>query len=200
MKISLVFLTVLMTAQMTIAHAGVTECDRLAANPDDPDRVAEGVPDSRVDIKAAIIACTRSLEADPENPRLAYQLGRVSFYDGNTPNALKYIGQAAEQGYRQAEFVMGALGDNRREGVPADSCLVEDYWYRAATKGHLNAQVAYVRNVTKGLFDNCVIQASDTELAELIDVGNAGAENYPLLLLVKDLKEDVAARAARDQK
>ena len=198
MKTSITFLAILIMAPLTAIHAEVTECDRLAANPNDPDRVAEGVSSSRVDVKAAIIACTKSLEADLENSRFAYQLGRVSFYAGNTPDALKFIGQAAKQGYRQAEFVMGALADNRREGVPADNCAVEDYWYRAATKGHLHARVAYVRHVTKGLFDNCTVQASNAELAELINVEDAGSGNYFLRLLVDDLQEDVASRVSAE--
>lgn len=199
MKTNIIFLAIFIMMSPTAVHAEVTECDRFAANPNDPDRVAEGVPSSRVDIKAAINACRKSLQADPDSPRFAYQLGRVSFYAGNTPDALKYIGQASKQGYRQAEFVMGALADNRREGVPADNCAVEDYWYRAATSGHLHARVAYVRHVTKGRFDNCTVQASDTELAELIHFDGAGSSNYFFRLLVEDLQEDVAAFATRDK-
>jgi len=179
-------------APFALASAEVTECDRLAANPPDPDRVAEGVPRSQVNIEAAIDACNNALTADPENPRFAYQLGRVYFYGGNTPEALKYIGQAAHQKYRQAEFVMGALIDNQREGVPADICAVEDYWYRSAMQGHLHARIAYVRHVTKGRFESCDIQATPVQLQSLIDVEAAGSSNYFLRLLVTDLKEDVA--------
>jgi len=181
----------LMMTFFTSVNAEVTECDRLAANPPDPDRVVEGVPRSQVDIKAAIEACESALAADPDNARFAYQLGRVAFYGGDTPSSLKYIGQAASQGYRQAEFVMGALADNRREGVAADACAVEDFWYRAASSGHLHARVAYVRHVTKGLFDSCDLQADAEELTSLIDIQVTGSAQYFLRLLVSDLKEDV---------
>jgi TPR repeat protein len=188
-----VLFAVLVLTPLISVCAEVTECDRLAANPPDPDRVAEGVPRSEVNIEAAVTACKNALAADPENARFAYQLGRVYFYGGDTTNALKYIEQAASQGYRQAEFVMGALADNRREGVPADICTVEDYWYRAASKGHLHARVAYVRHVTKGRFDSCKIQATAAELTSLIDIQASGSASYFLRLLVDDLKEDVAA-------
>ncbi len=182
------------------ARAEVTECDQLAANPPDPDRVTTGVPRSEVDLKAAITACKSALTASPDTARFAYQLGRVYFYGGDMPNALKYIEQAAGQGYRQAEFVMGALTDNRREGVPADICSVEDYWYKSASKGHLHARVAYVRHVTKGRFDTCNVQATAAQLTSLIDIPVSGSASYFLRLLVEDLNEDVAAYVQRQQK
>ncbi len=193
MKVHIIILALLISTPFTAVNAEITECDRLAANPPDPDRVADGVPRSQVDVEAAIAACKSALVADPDNPRLAYQLGRVSFYGGDTPSSLKYIGQAASQGYRQAEFVMGALADNRREGVSADTCAVEDFWYRAATSGHLHARVAYVRHVTKGRFDTCNIQATSEELTSFIDIQASGSSVYFLRLLVADLKDDVAA-------
>ena len=114
MKINIFLIAIFVLAPLSSFCAEVSECDRLAANPPDPDRVADGVPRSQVDVDAAIDACERALAADSDNARLAYQLGRVYFYGGDTASALKYIGQAADEGYRQAEFVMGALADNRR--------------------------------------------------------------------------------------
>jgi len=194
-----VFLTMLaVLVPLGSIRADVTDCDRLAANPPDPDRLVEGVPRSEVDVGAAVQACTEALAASPDNARFAYQLGRVYFYAGNTEGALQYIGRAADQGYRQAEFVMGALADNRREGVPDNVCAVEDYWYRAASKGHLQARVAYVRHVTKGLFDDCRVQASSDDLAAMVDIKATGSEAYFLRLLVADLKEDVDAHIKRN--
>jgi len=172
--------------------AEVTDCDRLAANPPDPDRIAEGVPRSKIDVPAAIAACERALAADPGNARITYQLGRVSFYGGNAAGALKYIGQAADQKYSEAEFVMGLLADR---GLGGDICTVEGYWYRAALQGHLHARVAYVRYVTKGRFDSCKVQATPAQLTELIDIQEPDLYSYSYFLrvLVEDLKEDVIA-------
>lgn len=186
-----------LSANALSAGAEITDCDRLAANPPDPDRVTDGVPRSRVDVKAAIAACRRALAADADTARFAYQLGRVYFYDGDSARALEYIGRAAALGYRQAEFVMGALIDNRRPGVAYDICDVEDYWYRAATKGHLHARVAYVRHVIKDRFAQCDVQATPGELAALIDISASGSQDYFLRLLVEDLKEAVALYVAR---
>lgn len=199
MKTRISFWVLSMLMPLTLVRAEVTECDRLAANPPDPDRVAEGVPRAEVDIDAAIAACRDALAVEPGNARLAYQLGRVSFYAGDSASALKYIDEAADRGYRQAEFVMGALIDNRRQGMPSEVCRVEDYWYRSASKGHVHARVAYVRHVTKGLFETCEIQATPEQLSDLVDVAASGSEEYFLRILVTDLKEDVAAYQQRMQ-
>ncbi len=193
MNANRILLVILVLISVATVRAEVTECDRLAANPNDPDRVTEGVPRSQVNVEAAVAACESAHAEDSTNARFAYQLGRVYFYKGDTQGALKYMEVSANQGYRQAEFVMGALADNRRAGVPADNCAVEDYWYRAASAGHLHARVAYVRNVTRGRFDDCKIQATAEELTQLIDVDTSGSARYFLRLLVADLKEDVAA-------
>ena len=68
-----------------------TECDRVAAHPDDPLRVARGVETREMDLPAAIAACRRDLAQDPNNPRLSYQLARAMTYAGQVKDALPYI-------------------------------------------------------------------------------------------------------------
>ena len=55
----------------------VTECDRLASHGEDPFRVAPGVSRANMDFPRAIAACEAAVAAEPANPRLRYQLGRV---------------------------------------------------------------------------------------------------------------------------
>ncbi len=69
----------------------VTECDRVAAHPDDPLRVARGVETRAMDLPAAIAACRRDLAQDPNNPRLRYQLARALTYAGEVNEALPFI-------------------------------------------------------------------------------------------------------------
>jgi TPR repeat protein len=133
------------------------------------------------------------VKAHPDNARFAYQLGRVYYYSGDYEKGISYISRSADMGYRQGEFVMGAIVDNRRPGVTYDICAVEDYWYRSAVQGHLHARVAYVRHLTKGRFDQCTVQASNEQVVEMIDITAKGSSKYFLRLLVEDLKEDMAA-------
>ena len=60
----------------------VTECDRQASHGRDPGHVVPAVSSSGMDKPAAIATCHQALAADPDNPRLNYQLGRAYGYSG----------------------------------------------------------------------------------------------------------------------
>jgi TPR repeat protein len=136
----------------------VTDCDRLAANPLDPDRIVPGVPREHIDLPRATAACRAAVAADPNTGRLSYQLGRCLFYAGQTADALVSFRQAADLGYRQAHFILGLIMMRRSQGVDFDLGQIESHWRLAARAGHINAQVSYVREVLKGTFagiDGC---------------------------------------------
>jgi flagellar biosynthesis GTPase FlhF len=65
--------------QQEVMQAG-TDCDRLAANPTDTRKVAEGVPFETLKLQAdeAISACTRAVAQFPSELRYQYQLGRAT--------------------------------------------------------------------------------------------------------------------------
>jgi len=176
------------------AQETITSCDRLAAHPEDPDRVIAGVATADVDQPAAIAACEADLKADPGNPRLTYQLARVYFYNGRSADAVATMEKAAQAGHRQAQFVMGALITNNRPDASEDVCDAEMWWAKSAKAGRLAAQVSYVRHVTKGLFDGCSLKASKEEMSSFLDnVRATGGGDYYLRLLLADLTEDLAA-------
>lgn len=187
--------TLLATATPADANA-VTECDRLASNPEDPDRVAPGVPREEVKLEAAIAACDAEAARQPANTRQRYQLARVLFYAGQTERAAKEMRAAADAGNRQAQFVYGALISNRRENAPADMCLVEQYWLKSARAGRQAARVSYVRHVLRGRFEGCRIQASRDEMTRLLDEARAQAKDYYERLLIEDLTAQLAASQA----
>ena len=62
----------------------VTECDHLAAHPDDFQR-AKGVTgvfeESRIDVKLALAACQAAATRYPDAPRFKYQLARGMIAD-----------------------------------------------------------------------------------------------------------------------
>ncbi len=181
-----------------IAKDDATTCDLLAAHPQDPDRIVDGVPTSVVDQLAAIAACEAGLVAEPGHPRLTYQLARVYFYNGRSADAVKTMEKAAAAGYRQAQFVMGALISNNRPDASGDMCDAEFWWAKSAMAGRLAAQVSYVRHVTKGLFDACALHADEDDMASFLEnVRATGGGDYYLRLLVSDLTEDL--RAYRDR-
>lgn len=195
-------LLAILAAVVAVALSGaasaqtVTACDRLAAHPEDPDRVTGGVATSDVDQPAAIAACEADLAADPGNARLTYQLARVFFYNGRTADAVATMEKSAQAGHRQAQFVMGALISNNRPDTSGDMCEAEMWWAKSAKAGRLAAQVSYVRHTTKGLFDGCDPHATIEDMTGFLDnVRENGGNGYYLRLLVADLAEDLSVYA-----
>jgi tetratricopeptide (TPR) repeat protein len=165
---------------------GVTDCDRLAANPPDPDRVTAGVERRDVDLPGAIAACLEARRAHPQEARFSYQLGRVYFYDGQTDKALESFQHAIDLNYRQAKFLVGLIMSRGYEGVPADICRVERLWRSSAEQNHANAQVSYVHFALMGRFDGCD-DSADTEQMRLFLEGAAPQLDYVGALLITNL-------------
>ncbi|HKZ73847.1 MAG TPA: hypothetical protein VJ011_07280 [Steroidobacteraceae bacterium] len=181
---------VLLAASPAVQGAQVvTECDRLAAYPDDPDRVGPGVARENADVPKALAACEADVVAQPDNARLRYQLARMLFYSNESKRAVEEMRAAADRGYAQAQFVFGTFVSNRRPGAPSDICLTEKYWLDAARGGRQAARVSYVRHFLKGRFEGCPIHASKAEMRKLLDTAAASATDFYERLLIEDLSE-----------
>jgi hypothetical protein len=117
------------------------ECDRLAADPKDPERTSEGVELDNIDAAAAIDACTKALEQVPNQPRIQYQLGRALRNGDRQDEAFEQILSAAEKGYVRAQSETGRLY-GAGKGVTRDQRLALDWYERAANQGDLEALTA----------------------------------------------------------
>lgn len=178
------------------AAAVVTDCDRLASHPEDPDSVAPGVPSAKVDVPKAIAACTAAVADDPTNARLRYQLARVLAYGGDSRRATAEMLRAADAGSRQAQFVYGLFVDRGRPDAPADICVAEDYWLKAARAGRQAARVIYAQRVFRGRFDTCPVQATQAELGQLLETAAAEARDFYERLLIDELRDRLAERTS----
>lgn len=178
------------------APADVTECDRLASHPEDPDIVAPGVPGSKVDVPRAIAACTAAVERDPANARQRYQLARVLAYSGDSSRATAEMKRAADDGYRQAQFVYGLFVERGRPDAPTDICIAEDYWLKAARAGRQAARLIYAQRVFQGRFDTCAVQATAEELGQLLGTAAAEARDFHERLLIEELRDRLAERTS----
>jgi TPR repeat protein len=118
----------------------VTECDRLAANPFDPDRVVETGPSfEALDAATAIPACRGAVANDPDNLRLRYELGRSLEAGGEADEAHALILSAAEAGYPMA---MNGVGRNYVSGTGTAVDRMEAVrWYEKAAERVPSASV-----------------------------------------------------------
>jgi len=175
----------------------VTECDRLAAHPSDPDKVTAGVPTAEVKgwNESAIWACRAAVKEAPGDPRQRYQLGRALFYDGERAEALEHLDVAASGKYRQAQFVLGLM---YTDGVPgilaAEACKALGLWQEAASRGHFAARVALGRDWARGAYRGCEDVPSAEEVDAWLAAARAESKDYYQRLLIDWAREVVAGK------
>lgn len=172
-----------------------TECDRLAAHPDDPFRLAPGVPTSVMDRPAAIRACRAELGRFEGNPRLAYQLARALTYDGRVTEALPLLEQAAGKGYPQASFVLGYLYLEGAYRAPLNPCRAAELIRSAALSGRLAALLGYPAYVLSGRFAACSLPGNDDELRAFIAKAREQRLEYYPAVLAESLSRQLEQRA-----
>ena len=109
----------------------VTDCDRLAGSPHDPDRVADGVRIDHIDVTAAIPACLKAVKASPHGARLHFQFGRALEAAQRYPDALAQYRVAGDAGYAMAWNNMGHMYD-MGHGVDVDYSQAMTLFRKAA--------------------------------------------------------------------
>lgn len=171
----------------------VTECDRLASHGRDPGHVAPPVTSDTMDKEAAIAACTTAVAADPDNPRLNYQLGRAYGYSGRGEEAMPFRLKAVEQDYPQSLFVIGYLYLTGRT-IEQDTCRAMELWQRGARYRRLAALVALPRHYMRGDFDACGVAVTDADLVAYLEEAGRQSDDYYVGMLVEDLLDQARSR------
>jgi len=173
----------------------VTVCDTLAAHPKDPERVTDGVTRDAMDTEAAIAACQAAVEADPDNPRLRYQLGRALDYTGDFVNSSPHRDAALRSGYPQSLFVVGYIRINGWDGSEPDPCYAGELIRRSAVAGRLAGLLGYPHYVSMGEFDACTAlpQRDEEEIRGFLSAAKERNLDYPQTLLVAQLDQAFAA-------
>jgi TPR repeat protein len=120
-------------------NAPVTDCDRLAAAPADPQRKAPGVLPDKIDANAAIPACEAAVRQYPNDARLNFQLGRAYYMAQNYQNAIDQYRKAAENGYMVAQSNLGWMYLTGL-GVSRDYAKALAWYRKAAEQGDVSAQ------------------------------------------------------------
>jgi len=168
----------------------ITECDRQASHGSDPGHVAESVTSSTMDKEAAIEACSTAVAADPENPRLNYQLGRAYGYSGRGEDAMPYRIKALDADYPQSLFVIGYLYLIGRT-IEQDTCKALELWIRGAHYRRLAALVSLPRHYMRGDFAECGVEISREDLQAYLEEAKSLSSDYYVGMLVDDLTAEL---------
>lgn len=87
--------------------APITECDVVASDGTDPDRLSDP-PRTRPGIPEGVLKiCSDALTRFPNSPRLKFLLARAEYASGNKDLGLILLRDAANSGYRHAMFLLG---------------------------------------------------------------------------------------------
>jgi tetratricopeptide (TPR) repeat protein len=122
------------TAAESETDAPVTDCDKYAASPLDPERKTDGVTFGKINLALAVPACESALAQYPNSTRLIYQLGRAYHQQKNFISAVIEYRKAAERGSLAAQVNLSnmyGLG----EGVAKDSAEAARWIRKPADKG-----------------------------------------------------------------
>jgi TPR repeat protein len=132
-------IAIILSAPAFAAAPTLDSCDRLAAHPNDHDRVRAGVRFAELDAVAAIAACETALAAQPDQARFHFQYARALHKRGRLPAALRAHRRAAKQGYAAAAYALGLIMRDSKV-LPGHEKKAFDWVKRAADGGHVLAQ------------------------------------------------------------
>lgn len=176
----------------------VTECDRRASHPDDPNKVLPGLERAQMDLPAAIAACRADLAKDPNNPRLLYHLARALTYAGQTLEGLPLIERSAGMKYPQSLFVTGYLYLEGEYGAPKDACRAAALVRESAEYGRLAGQVGFAAWSLAGRFKGCPVPQESAEMIAFLEAARARKLDYYAGLLVDVLLRELRSGSAAD--
>jgi TPR repeat protein len=89
--------------------APITDCDRLAANDADSQKVSAGISYAKINASAAMLACKESVAQHPNSGRLWFQYGRALEKGGQLPEAVSAYQEGIKQNHPGAINNLGEL-------------------------------------------------------------------------------------------
>ncbi len=127
----------------------VTACDLVAADDQDPLRVAPAVRTGVLNTRLAIRTCAQDLTRAPDNPRLLFQLGRALDVALRFDEGRHFYEEAASRGYAAAMSNLAYMYLTER-GVPKDLAISAHYYREAALRGNDRGRVGIARAYREG--------------------------------------------------
>ena len=110
----------------------ICDCDKYSSNPNDLQKVGNGINFNKIDPYLAIYACKKALEKYPETPRFLYQLARAYFKNQEGKKALKFYLRAAEKGHTLSQTLVGMFYEKGE--LVEQNYLKAKFWYEKSAK------------------------------------------------------------------
>jgi TIR domain/Sel1 repeat len=115
----------------------ITDCDRLAAFPGDPQgpQGVTGISTDQIDIVPALTACSAAMRQYPNVVRFTFQAGRIAVAQKDYMQARQLFEKAAAAGYKGALNGLGSLYYYGK-GVVQDYAAARTWYEKAAAAGN----------------------------------------------------------------
>ena len=129
----------ILIASSLAAFAQISDCDRLASSPFDPQKQSAGVSYNKLDHLAAVPACKIAITENKDVSRLWFQYGRALEKANKLPDAIIAYQEAAKLGSGAAYNNIGELYRDGK-GFEADLKLAEEFFKKAADLNSLEGR------------------------------------------------------------
>jgi hypothetical protein len=125
-----------------LRHDEITDCDRLAAMPDDTGHTPDipGVEVEKMNVAAATAACNEAMQLYPDVPRFVFEAGRAATARKDFATARRLYDQAASAGYAMALNNIGIIYEGG-EGELANYAEAARWYQKAVDAGEPIAMV-----------------------------------------------------------
>ena len=182
---ALVTLFSLVAMPAGFAGAPATDCDHLAASPQDPGRPSgiAGVSSDAIDEEKAVPACRQALAAHPGDPRLSMELARALEKSGGSDKEIAQLYKAAHDGGNLAATTHLAGLYEEGRGVEADPAMAQKLYLQAAQGGIGSAMNSLGIMARDGTLGQKHMAESAGWFRRAADAGDVdGMFNYAMLL------------------
>jgi hypothetical protein len=115
-------------------------CDEGGAHQDDPEAVAAGIADDKIEAASLIATCEAAVKIDPKTPRFRFQLARGLLLGGLYAPAVEQLVAAAGEGHGASLAYLGDLHLDGGAGIDADPMLAHALFERAIASGFAPAR------------------------------------------------------------
>ncbi|WP_426435973.1 caspase family protein [Bradyrhizobium genosp. P] len=164
----------------------ITDCDRLAAMPNDlgHDPSLAGVETDKIKIPEATAACNAAMQAYPDVGRFAFEAGRVASARKDYAEARRMFDKAVAAGYPLALHNIGVMYESG-DGVPLSNAEAARWYKKAVALGEPIAMVdlAWLYQAGEGVAKDCAEAIRLNEAA--VQAGNPDAMNNLGLLYLR---------------
>lgn len=168
-----------------------TACDRMAASRYDRTRLAPPVARADMDVPKVIAQCEADLKANPGDPRILFQLGRVYGYAGDAGKTRATREAAAAAGNHNAVFLLGFLDWNAAKDDAA-RCTAARTMKLAADRGNYSAQLTYASFWLEGRFEMCADAASKAEVTGYVRAARPAVDGFFETRFADHLQSEIA--------